>query len=401
MSDCYAVKLLMLGDGTVGKSQLLIRYVDSRFVQNFIVSIGVDTRQKTTVHKGNKVKVQVWDAAGNKDFQTVTPDYYKAAHGIVIVYDITNETSFAHVEHWYREVQQYSAANTPLIVVGNKTDLVDEHTSSLRIPREKEEDMSAKLGVKLFAASAKNGSGVEEAFSAVIDQVFLQRFVPNGAVLTESTLSERTAGFARLWPCFHRRHRPAASAPVVHVSTPLPHHIALQQVQPPPTPADMETSISNQIAETGTADAGTVQNIEICHSEACDVRSANIDTRTGTACGADKPCYQSEAAASPSSRQDEKPSSVTPCSSQPACPEPSHEQAVLQWSQSQASKEIKEFMTMHEDIPCQSTSKTAESLVLVQAESQTTANPCQIFVDLLCSPSCNHTRTGQTAALPS
>eukprot|EP00930_Biecheleria_cincta_P003387 TRINITY_DN104319_c0_g1_i1.p1 TRINITY_DN104319_c0_g1~~TRINITY_DN104319_c0_g1_i1.p1 ORF type:complete len:398 (-),score=72.16 TRINITY_DN104319_c0_g1_i1:50-1243(-) len=397
MSDCYVIKLLMLGDGTVGKSQLLIRYVDARFVQNFIVSIGVDTRQKTTVHKGNKVKVQVWDAAGNKDFQTVTPDYYKAAHGVIIVYDITNETSFASVEHWYQEVQKYCALKTPVIVVGNKTDSVDEHTSSLRIPREKEEEMSAKLGVTLFAASAKNGSGVEEAFSAVIDQVFLDRFVPNGAVLIESELPERATGFARLWPCFHCRHRPLASAPVVQVSTPPPHLAAPHQVQPPPTPADMETSISNQTAETGNVDAGTLKNVEMCQSEACDEGSAKIDT----ACGADKLSYQDEAAASPSSRQDEKSSSMTPRSNQLACPEPSHDQAVLPFSQVQATKELEELLTMHEDTPCQSTSKTAESLALIQAQGQSISNPCQIFVDLLCSPSCNHNRAERRPALPS
>lgn len=397
MSDCHVIKLLMLGDGAVGKSQLLTRYVEARFVQNFVVSIGVDTRQKTIAHKGNKVKVQVWDAAGNKTFQTVTPDYYRAAHGIIIVYDITNETSFANVERWYREVQQHCAVDTPVIVVGNKTDLVDAHMSSLRIPREKEQDLSAKLGVMLFSASARNGSGVAEAFSEIIDLVFLQRFVPYGAILTESKNSERATGCARLWSCFRCRQRPGASAPSVEVSSPAAHQIIFQQVQPP-EPACAETS-KHRIVETGILDAGTSKKVEIDDAQACDVGSAHIDSLTGAAHGADGLHDQGEAAVPSSfSWQDENSSTATPHSSQPARPEPLQEQADQPSSHCLAPKELQEFSTMREDLACQSMSRSANGRAIMQAEGQSISSPCQIFVDLLCSSSCNHDRAGHTAA---
>lgn len=203
-SEYVTVKLLMLGDGTVGKSDFLVRYVESRFDQNFIVSIGVDTRQKATTHKGQKVKVQVWDAAGNDQFQTLSPAYYSAAHGIMILYDITNQASFARVEYWKEQVNQHNSKDIPIIIVGNKTDLVDEHMVSLRIPKTEEDRLSSKLGAAFYSASAKTGDGVDEAFASLIDLVFQHRSIPCLVQPRSPETTRRTCGCS-WWPLLHHK----------------------------------------------------------------------------------------------------------------------------------------------------------------------------------------------------
>jgi small GTP-binding protein len=93
--EAYLVKILLLGDATVGKSQLLVRFAESRFDPNSITSIGVDTRYKMMICRGRKVKVQIWDAAGSPELRaTVSSAYYEKANGVLIVYDITNHASF-------------------------------------------------------------------------------------------------------------------------------------------------------------------------------------------------------------------------------------------------------------------------------------------------------------------
>lgn len=206
----HIVKLLMIGDGTVGKTDFLIRYVESKFDPNFIVSIGVDTQQKTTVHKGNTVRVQVWDAAGSDKFRTISPSYYSAAHGVMILYDVTNQASFARVEYWKAQVDQHNDHDIPIIVVGNKTDLVDEHMISLRVPKVKEETLSSKLGVPFYSASAKKGDGVSEAFGSLIDLVLKQRSIPciSEAPQSDQPARRRCGCRCSWWPCCKRKPQP-------------------------------------------------------------------------------------------------------------------------------------------------------------------------------------------------
>jgi len=181
MSDESVVKLLLLGDGTVGKSQFLIRYVEKRFNPNFIVTIGVQSAQTRVVHRERKLKVQLWDAAGQEKFCTISPAYYKAAHGALIFYDITNHSSFEHLEYWKRELEVHGDAEKPVVIVGNKTDLVDKYTKSLAVPEEQEDGLSRQLGVPLLRASAKTGKGVDEAFGAILDIVLERRLSEGGA----------------------------------------------------------------------------------------------------------------------------------------------------------------------------------------------------------------------------
>lgn len=155
-----AMKLLMVGDSGVGKSCLLLRFVDDKFNPSFITTIGIDFKIKTIDQDGRKIKLQIWDTAGQERFRTITTAYYRGAMGIIIVYDVTDHNTFDRVETWYKTVQQHAKEDAQVIIVGNKCDEED----SRMVSTQEGEELAARLNVPFIEASAKNGLNVSEVF---------------------------------------------------------------------------------------------------------------------------------------------------------------------------------------------------------------------------------------------
>ena len=118
----YTFKIVMIGDSGVGKSCILLRFADDKFNENFYATIGVDFRFKNVMVDDKSVKLQIWDTAGQERFKTITSAYYRGADGIIIVYDITDRNSFAHIKDWLDDVNKYTDNNPLKIIVGNKID---------------------------------------------------------------------------------------------------------------------------------------------------------------------------------------------------------------------------------------------------------------------------------------
>uniref|UniRef100_A0A452XJS4 Uncharacterized protein n=1 Tax=Aegilops tauschii subsp. strangulata TaxID=200361 RepID=A0A452XJS4_AEGTS len=121
----YLFKLLLIGDSSVGKSCLLLRFADDAYVDTYISTIGVDFKIRTVELDGKSVKLQIWDTAGQERFRTITSSYYRGAHGIIIVYDVTDRESFNNVKQWLSEIDRYASDSVCKLLVGNKCDLVD------------------------------------------------------------------------------------------------------------------------------------------------------------------------------------------------------------------------------------------------------------------------------------
>mmetsp|Transcript_94983 Transcript_94983/g.238216 ORF Transcript_94983/g.238216 Transcript_94983/m.238216 type:complete len:200 (+) Transcript_94983:112-711(+) len=168
----HLVKLLLLGDSAVGKSSLLMRFCESRFDDNFVLTIGVDFKWKQVDRNGRKLKLQVWDTAGQERFRTITPAYYRAAMGVVITYDVTDRATFLHVEYWVAQLADHGDENVQKILVGNKSDLADKR----KVTTEEAGELAKKFGMAFFETSAKTGEHVDDAFLNITDQVFQQRY---------------------------------------------------------------------------------------------------------------------------------------------------------------------------------------------------------------------------------
>ena len=119
----YLFKLLLIGDSGVGKSCLLLRFADDTYTESYISTIGVDFKIRTIELEGKTVKLQIWDTAGQERFRTITSSYYRGAHGIIVVYDVTDESTFANVKQWLQEIERYACEGCLLYTSPSPRDL--------------------------------------------------------------------------------------------------------------------------------------------------------------------------------------------------------------------------------------------------------------------------------------
>eukprot|EP01084_Bolivina_argentea_P217670 369521_1 len=167
------IKLLTLGDSGGGKSSLLLRYTDDEFSDEFVTTIGMDFKFKRVLINDKPVKVQIWDTAGQERFRTITQNYYRGAHGILLVCSVDDENSKKNVKRWLDDVRKIiRGENFNAILVMNKCDLVEDKEEF-----EKElEEIANELGIECVLTSAKANIGVNEAFTKLIELVYYRMF---------------------------------------------------------------------------------------------------------------------------------------------------------------------------------------------------------------------------------
>ncbi|KAK6295734.1 hypothetical protein J4Q44_G00334470 [Coregonus suidteri] len=163
----YLFKLLLIGDSGVGKSCLLLRFADDTYTESYISTIGVDFKIRTIEMDGKTVKLQIWDTAGQERFRTITSSYYRGAHGIIIVYDVTDQESFNNVKQWLEEIDRYACENVSKLLVGNKCDLVSKKVVDYATGQE----FALSLKIPFLETSAKNADNVEKSFLTMASEI--------------------------------------------------------------------------------------------------------------------------------------------------------------------------------------------------------------------------------------
>ncbi|KAF8777042.1 Ras-related protein Rab-26 like protein [Argiope bruennichi] len=160
-----AFKVMLVGDSGVGKTCLLVRYKDGAFLSGvFISTVGIDYRNKVVNVDDTKVKLQIWDTAGQERFRSVTHAYYRDAHALLLLYDVTNKTSFDNTRAWLGEINEYAQDDVVIMLIGNKA---DASGSDRVVQYEDGERLAKEYGVTFMETSAKTGTNVELAFMAV------------------------------------------------------------------------------------------------------------------------------------------------------------------------------------------------------------------------------------------
>jgi Ras-related protein Rab-8A len=153
-------KLLLIGDSGVGKTSLLFRFAEDAFNATFISTIGIDFKIRTIDIDGKKIKLQVWDTAGQERFRTITTAYYRGAMGIILVYDVTCQTSFDNIRNWIKNTDEHASNDVEKMILGNKCDIEGKRV----ITFEKGERLAQEYGVKFYETSARESVNVETAF---------------------------------------------------------------------------------------------------------------------------------------------------------------------------------------------------------------------------------------------
>eukprot|EP00927_Polykrikos_kofoidii_P032304 TRINITY_DN27567_c0_g1_i1.p1 TRINITY_DN27567_c0_g1~~TRINITY_DN27567_c0_g1_i1.p1 ORF type:complete len:227 (+),score=50.28 TRINITY_DN27567_c0_g1_i1:321-1001(+) len=167
-------KIVLLGDGRAGKTSLVRRYMYDAFEDDVVATVGMDFQSKSVHLEDRTVRLQLWDTAGQERFRSLIPSYIRDAAGAVIVYDVTNRSSFSAVPEWLDAVRTERGNSAVVALVGNKIDISEERV----VPTEEGKAQAEQFGLLFVETSAKAGSNVAELFRDVASAV------PTGAAAT-------------------------------------------------------------------------------------------------------------------------------------------------------------------------------------------------------------------------
>ena len=165
----FIFKVLLLGNSNVGKSSLFLRFVDDIWNDTFVPTIGVDFKIKTFDIDEKKIKMQIWDTAGQERFKNIIASYYRGAHGILLIYDVTDKDSFKNLSNWIIEIEKNANKNVLKLLIGNKTDLEDKRVITYNQGKE----FADGYGLKYIETSAKKNLNVNEAFETLGRELIL------------------------------------------------------------------------------------------------------------------------------------------------------------------------------------------------------------------------------------
>lgn len=172
------VKLVLLGDSGVGKSCLVLRYVRGQFDPTSKVTVGAAFMSHSVhLQSGATVKFEIWDTAGQERYQSLAPLYYRGAAAAVVVYDITSLESFQKAKHWVAELQKNTNANIVIVLVGNKSDLVEQRT----VAKEDGQEFAEQNSMLFVETSAKTAACVSHIFEMIAEK-FASTGTPTEAI---------------------------------------------------------------------------------------------------------------------------------------------------------------------------------------------------------------------------
>ena len=164
-------KIVLLGDGAVGKTSLRSSYMGEGFDGDYLLTIGVDFATKDIEKEGEKFKCQIWDLAGQERFKFLQESFLKGTHGILFVFDVSRPDTAESAIDWFYEVEKVVSKPIPIVILGNKIDTVPEDQRGA-VPTElKIEIWGKKSSFPILNTSAKTGENVEEAFNRMIDDI--------------------------------------------------------------------------------------------------------------------------------------------------------------------------------------------------------------------------------------
>ena len=161
-------KIILVGDTSVGKTNIINKYIKNEFREDFYATIGVEFSHKKFVVENRKIKAQIWDTAGQERYKAITRAYYKGAKGAFIVYDITRKETFDDVDKWRNELISSCNQEITVMLIGNKCDLEDQR----EISKEQGEEKAKSSGFSFLETSALSEENLEKGFQMLIEEIY-------------------------------------------------------------------------------------------------------------------------------------------------------------------------------------------------------------------------------------
>lgn len=186
-------KLVLLGDASVGKSSILMRFLQNKFSEGIETTVGAAFSTKTIESRGRQIKFEIWDTAGQERFRSLAPMYYRGASSAVVVYDQTNQVTFERAQEWVRQVMQTSTnPNIVIALAANKADLVDQR----QVEMDKAQAFADREGLLLMETSAMTGQNVARLFEVIAEHLPDEPFVPEQRGLVVAPVSSSSGNNA-------------------------------------------------------------------------------------------------------------------------------------------------------------------------------------------------------------
>ncbi|KAL4571100.1 hypothetical protein LXL04_017851 [Taraxacum kok-saghyz] len=164
----YLLKIVLIGDSGVGKTNILSRFTRNEFFLESKATIGVEFATRTLQVEGKTIKAQIWDTAGQERYRAITSAYYRGAVGALLVYDITKKPTFDNVQRWLTELRNHADANIVVMMAGNKSDL--DHLRA--VDEQDGQSLAEKEGLSFLETSALESHNVEKAFQTVLTEIY-------------------------------------------------------------------------------------------------------------------------------------------------------------------------------------------------------------------------------------
>ena len=186
--------IMTLGISSVGKTSFIFRFTENKYQNSYFATVGIDYKIKDIEIKNIKYKLIFYDTLGQERYKSIAPNLIKKANGIIIMYDITNKSSFDSLPEIIQNIKEERGSDFPMVLVGNKADLEEDR----EIKKEQGEDLAFKNAMGFFEVSNLEGTNIEEAGLALVNKILEKRKEENivnesdnNTRLTESTFNSK------------------------------------------------------------------------------------------------------------------------------------------------------------------------------------------------------------------
>ena len=181
------LKILILGDSYVGKSNFIFRYLKNEYNGKHLASIGAEFKNTEVVVGSNKFRLQIWDTAGQKRYESITRSLFPKVQGFIVMFDITNEESYISAKSWVKSIKDENGKNSPILLIGNKSDLEDTRLISL-------EDITKYVNeenLQYIETSSKTGNNINKSISIICKLILENKESSNSFSINYSDHSKK------------------------------------------------------------------------------------------------------------------------------------------------------------------------------------------------------------------
>ena len=164
------IQIIILGNGAVGKTSIINQYIEKKFQEDHLATLGLDFAQQKYITKedGKEIPIKIWDTAGQERFKTLTQSFYRKADGILVAFDLTDKTTFNTLHNWMDSINTHADKNVPRVLVGNKIDLEDDR----QVSKEEADAIANQYGINYYETSAKANIGLQATFEDIFEQSY-------------------------------------------------------------------------------------------------------------------------------------------------------------------------------------------------------------------------------------